>query len=327
MSDKSYPYQSVLSPYIRDLIKEKRSLGFLYDSEAYELYRFDSYWKSHEKQHTLITYEDIAPWLSSLPGEGRECHARRIQAVRTLTRYMNSLGIPCHVPLEYVKRKRSVIHILSHNEISELFYVIDTHRPFNPKNKTFLRMSKEYPLIYRMYYCCGMRNNEVCSLRTEDVNLAEGILTIRDGKNHKDRLVYMSEDLCILASRYFVYLKNELGFIPRWFFPGKYPDQHISKNHIDKKFGEFWEKTSSSKKCDKKPTPHCLRHTFVVERINRWALEEKDLNVMLDYLSSYLGHRNPEESFYYYHLVDEAFKITRAKDSMASDEIPEVNRS
>lgn len=41
---RNYAYTSVLSPYIEGFIAEKRSLGFIYNSEAYELFRLDAYW-------------------------------------------------------------------------------------------------------------------------------------------------------------------------------------------------------------------------------------------------------------------------------------------
>ena len=55
-------------------------------------------------------------------------------------------------------------------------------------------------------------------------------------------------------------------------------------------------------------------------------LEGIDLNVMFVYLSKYLGHKDSDESFYYYHLVFDAFKVIRQKDTAAEKEIPEVRR-
>ena len=41
---RNYAYTSILAPYIEGFIAEKRSLGFIYNSEAYELFRLDAYW-------------------------------------------------------------------------------------------------------------------------------------------------------------------------------------------------------------------------------------------------------------------------------------------
>ena len=40
---RNYAYTSILAPYIEGFIAEKRSLGFIYNSEAYELFRLDAY--------------------------------------------------------------------------------------------------------------------------------------------------------------------------------------------------------------------------------------------------------------------------------------------
>ena len=76
--------------------------------------------------------------------------------------------------------------------------------------------------------------------------------------------------------------------------------------------------------CDKAPTIHALRHTFVVNRMNEWMLDGISLNSMMPYLSRYLGHSSVEDTFYYYHQVDKAFQIIRGKDSLSEKVIPEV---
>lgn len=324
---KDYDYNSSLAPYIRGLLAEKRALGFIYNTEAYNLKRFDRYWIAHKYADTNITPERVSEWLCCLPGESKSSQGNRVIALKNLSIYMNALGISSYIPLVSVGADHNTVHILSNEEIRELFLEIDTYKPTCPvPNQVFFRMADEYPVMFRLYYCCGMRNDEVCSLKTADVDMRDGILTIWDGKGHKDRLVYMPDDLRRLAERYFRHLEKNLGFEPEWFFPGRRPDKHISKNHIDKKFGEFWNRTEASKNCDKKPTPHCLRHTFVVNRINQWIFDGVDVNVMLVYLSKYLGHKDPDESFYYYHMVSDAFKIIRQKDSVAGKVIPEVRR-
>ena len=75
---------------------------------------------------------------------------------------------------------------------------------------------------------------------------------------------------------------------------------------------------------EKHPTPHCLRHAFVVERFNEWMTQGIDTNKMLPYLSRYLGHKSLGETYYYYHLVDNAFDTVRQKDSVSGKVIPEV---
>lgn len=322
---RDYTYTSALAPYIEGFISEKRALGFIYNNEAYELFRFDRYWKEQGFPDHDISRDRLDDWLIAGPGEGKAGHDIRVDTVRHLSEYMLGLGVPVYVPLLKIKREQNRGHIFTGEEIREFFSVVDHYKPgsINPSD---YRMAREYPLIFRLYYCCGMRNNEVCSLETDDIDLESGIITVRDGKNQKDRLVYLPEDLRKMALSYYRYLIKELGFSTKWFFPGRFPDKHVGKTQIDKRFRLFWAETKASETCDKRPTPHCLRHTFVVDRINRWIEDGLELDVMLSYLSKYLGHADPDETFYYYHMVSDAFRIIRAKDRTAGNVIPEVRR-
>ncbi len=322
---RNYPYQSVLAPYIRDFIAEKRSLGYIYNVKGYQLYRFDQYWIKNLYNDIRLTPERLERWMCALPGESKSSQSSRIGAVKDLTVYLNTLGIKSHVPLISIGHDHRQIHLLDQTEIKELFSVIDNYVPHSI-NISDYRMADEYPIMFRLYYCCGMRNSEVCSLKTTDIDLENGLITVYNGKNNKDRLIYLPNDLCTLIDEYFQALKRTLGYEPYWFFPGRYPDKHVTNTTIDRKFREFWHMTPSSNSCDKDPTPHSLRHAFVVDRINRWILKGIDINVMFIYLSKYLGHKDPDESFYYYHLAKEAFRIIRQKDTLARDVIPEVRR-
>ena len=59
-------------------------------------------------------------------------------------------------------------------------------------------------------------------------------------------------------------------------------------------------------------------------RMNLWAENDLDLQVMLPYLSRYLGHKSTSETLYYYYLVHDAYKTIRKKDTIADAVIPEV---
>ena len=322
---KEYPYQSALAPYIRDFLSEKRALGFIYEGKSYQLFRLDQYWLNNDFHDACLTYSRLENWLCALPGESRSSQNSRVGAARSLAIYLTSHGILCDIPIINVGKDHPVIHILDKTELHELFQVIDTYIPHSGNPADF-RMVNEYPIIFRLFYCCGMRNNEVCSLKTTDIDLNNGIINIFDGKGQKDRLVYLPDDLRVLRLSYCSYIKRELGYEPYWFFPGRFPDKHIPKTSIDRTFQRYWGLTASSLRCDRIPTPHSLRHGFVVDRINSWIMADVDINVMFTYLSKYLGHKDPNESFYYYHLVNDAFRIIRKKDTMSADVIPEVRR-
>lgn len=48
------------------------------------------------------------------------------------------------------------------------------------------------------------------------------------------------------------------------------------------------------------------------------------ISVMMPYLSNYLGHKSPIETYYYYHQIEEVFQTIRQKDKISNSVIPEV---
>ena len=322
---KEYTFTSVLAPYIRNYLTEKRSLGFLYRNNEYYLYKLDCYWVEKGYTTVSISKEQLDPWLYPSGQKGKVGIAHRCGAVRGFASYMNALGHKCYVPIVTVKIDKPVPHIFSSEELKELFAAIDSYQPETDRPKDRIAPT-ECRVILRMLYCCGMRINEACKLRTSDVDLENGVVTIMNGKNQKDRLVYLPDDLTDLMKGYFEKLKNDIGCTPVWFFPCRSLKSHIYYGRVEELFNICWNRTDASKHCGKKPTVHSLRHTFVVNRINIWASQGVDLAVMLTYLAKYLGHKSPNETYYYYHLVKEAFEVVRKKDASAEKVIPEVKR-
>ena len=318
---KTYQYNSCLAPFMQGLVAEKRALGFIYNTDAYELHRFDMYWCRNGNGTVDFTYEQISGWLARRKVECRDLHGRRIRVVRMLARHMNSLGRKCHVPVDNAGRDTPVVHILSNQELQSFFHRLDMYSP-----RPYKRLAMEYPVMFRIIYCCGLRNGEACALKTGDVDIERGIIKIWHGKGNKSRLIYLPDDLKALCACYYKELSRRLGFEPYWFFPASLPDRRMSRSYLNKVFTRVWSSLPCANACEKKPTVHCLRHTFVVNRINSWVLGGIDLNVMLPYLSKHLGHKGMDETLYYYHQVDDAFRIVREKDTIANDVIPEVKR-
>jgi len=217
-------------------------------------------------------------------------------------------------------------HILSSGELLSLFKEIDSYQlcGSGSNNRNLVRLSREYRVLFRMIYLCGLRNSEAAGIGVSEVDLDTGILTILNAKKQKDRLVYMADDLTALCREYYDFLCDDLGFKPRWFFPSNNPDKPLRNTTVDRRFATAWAKTVCAGCCNDKPVVHDLRFTFVTNRINQWIDEGKDIQVMLPYLSMYLGHKSISETHYYYHLTLEASRIAHMKDRTSELVIPEV---
>lgn len=319
----TYQYTSRLSSYITGFIEEKRSVGYLYNDEAKIMRQFDEYWQEN-CDSVEITPTNIQNWTSKKETEISDSTNHRISVLRQFCRYMHSLNLPAYLPpLVPCNDHRPIVHILTYDEIRQVFEVIDQYYPEKPYAAT-VRMSKEYKVLFRLIITTGLRNSEAANIEIEHLNLENGTVVIYNGKNKKDRIVYISNDMCRLLERYISYLRGVCGNDIRWLFPGLDISNPVTTSTVTSRFRSCWLQTEASKTCTKNPTVHALRHTYVVYRMNLWEQEKQNMSVMMRYLSRQLGHVGPQETYYYYHLVAAAFGSIRERDTYSDAVLPEV---
>jgi integrase len=316
-----YSYESKLAPFIEGLIKQKQSDGFKYQANEQLLKRLDTFLVKEFPNEETITYEVAAKWSQACDGECKAYHNRRISIMKTLSIYIISLGKDAFIPNSFkCKSYRSVLYIPTKEEVAELIKAMS--QPTS-NNRVQARITKECKVLFLLYFCCGLRLSEGRLLKKENVDAEKGILVILNSKGQKDRLVYLPNDGIETITEYQAYIETMCPDIP-WMFPGSNPNKPISCTGVESTFNRYWNALHNTDVLAKHPTPHCLRHAFVVERLNDWMLKGIDTNAMLPYLSRYLGHKSPDETYYYYHLVDKAFDVIRNKDVTSGNVIPEV---
>lgn len=315
-----HEYRSVFSSYIAGLIIQKKACGYAYDYEAYLLKKFDDFCVINDYTDAAITREIAMEWAIQRDTESANSRNQRVSFLRQLSLYMNSMGVESYIPTQHASSATSVPYIPTADDLKQLFEVIDTYLP---KGKRWHSFSMGYQVLFRLFYCCGLRLAEGYFLKREHVDLDNGLLTILESKGHKSRLVHMADDLTTLCRTYDRKISKEVKN-RKWFFPGRDASKPLSKHNVDKKFSQLWQMTSCSRFCEKNPTVHALRHAFVVHRMNAWMQDGMSLDAMMPYLSRYLGHSGIKDTMYYYHQVQEAFQIVKEKDHLSGKVIPEV---
>lgn len=318
-----YIRKSLVAPYIDGLLAEKHAAGYSYESEELVLNRFDTYCADNKLDTMEITRDFLEGWMRRSETEGSFNHGKRISCVRQLLIFMATYGINVYIPHDFCHFKKALPHIFETEEIISFFEQVDSYDPPSGRPAYQQRLANEYRLLFRWYLCCGLRNAEAAGILTENVDLETGTLTILNSKGNKDRLVYLPDDLLESTRQYHSYMKAVMDGELKWFFPGMNPAKPLPNTTVDSVFTRFWNKTPYAG-CSNKPTVHDFRFSYVVSRMNLWAESGVDLQVMMPYLSRYLGHKSTNETFYYYYLVKEAYKTIEKKDTIADDVIPEV---
>jgi len=323
---ETYEFSSCFAPYITQLINQKHDEGFIYDSAKYILIQFDRFCLDKKYTEPLVTKELTMDWGTLREGEARVTLGGRMSVLRQLALYMCSLGKECYIPSKFSAKSHTLAYVMSESEIQAFFHEADSYISGIDADR-FNRLSMEYKVLFRFIFCCGLRVSEARKLKLKDVDFSEKKAIIRQSKGCKDRIIFISEDIAELCIKYLKLLRDRYGIDSELLFPAAAPQKPLQAESINKKFHDFWKRTPYSGNDEKQPTVHSLRHSFVVIRMNKWMEQEESLNALMPYLSKYLGHASVDDTFYYYHQVESAFKIIRKKDVSSSAIIPEVDEN
>ena len=124
-------------------------------------------------------------------------------------------------------------------------------------------------ILLSLAYGCGLRVGEVVRLKAGDIDSAQGIIRVVQGKGGKDRHVMLSRDLLDLLRQWWKVrpTRYDAGVRPaeRWLFPGRHPGKPLSTRQLTRLFHE----TADAAGITKPVTPHSLRHSFATHLLER----------------------------------------------------------
>lgn len=294
-------FTSGLAAPLQSLLDFKHALGYPYDTAEQHLRRFDEMCARDHPGQSILTKEMAMSWANARDGEHVNGQMRRITPVRQLAKHMNTMGfeayvIPAGIPGRQIRYRP---HLFTGEQLRVFFDAADAVVPSPYGGPRHLVI----PVLFRMMYCLGLRPGETRRLHRNDVDLAAGTVWIRESKGHKDRIVYMSTDLQDYCRDYDAAV-GALHPERIAFFPNRTGTfySHPTLN------GWFRELVAAAEPPitagpGPAPRPYDLRHAHVIENINRWARAGEDPQAHLPYLGLHLGHANPEDTWYYFHLA------------------------
>lgn len=314
-----FSYKSSLAPAIRGLIAEKRASGYKYNAHAYVLKEFDNFCINKRFTCDTVTKEIADAWAQQRSTEGLNARNVRVRYIKQLSLYILSTGRDAYIPKTHQSSETKIAHVFNKQELKEFFAAADA---LKSSNKAVAVTIRECQTLFRLYYCLGMRLSEPLELTWDTLNLEEGWLKILDSKGHKDRILWINEDIVSFLNAYREFITHS-GRSSAFVFPSSIASKRLSGQTVRQYFNKALENTSFSG-ISNPPTIKSFRHTFVVDRLNLWLEEGINIQERLPYLCKFLGHKTINETIYYYHQVDETLRIVRLKDLTANALIPEV---
>lgn len=317
--------QSILAPLIIQFIQEKQACGYRYNEEIRQLKLFDLYLLDQDLSRIELPRSTVKNWLAKRPHESSRTHKYRARIVRQLAKFMIRQCLLAYVPEKVPIDKSStsfIPHILTHDEIQRIFYAVDR---LVPKSRSPLRHIV-MPEIFRLLYGCGFRLNEVLKLRIQDVDLNQGIITVRQAKFGKDRLVPPALAIVERLRTFDGYMEQEQK---RDFFFTTFNGSAWGHRSVYLMFRELLLDCGIPHSGrGGGPRVHDLRHTFAVHALIRWYREGADLDAKLPLLAAYMGHSDISGTQQYLHLTAELFpEINIRTNNNFNNVIPKEVRS
>jgi len=210
----------------------------------------------------------------------------KVSCLRCFFRYAVSRGHITTAPLPTVMPKRPSVfapYIYTREELRRLLQVVESHPQSISLEPATIRT------MILVYYGTGLRLREATNLTCADVDLKRSLLTIRNTKFGKTRLVPMGPQLTQMLVQYDHTRPKgrpaEAPFFTKW---GGCPVHPV---YLERKFRLLCD-CAGIRRTDTREQPriHDLRHAFAVHRLTSWYEQGADVQRLLHHLSVYLGH-------------------------------------
>jgi integrase len=302
-----------LSKALEEYLSLRRGLGFKLKEDGRCLAQFISFLE--EKGSAQVTTELAVCWAVEPRGAQPTHWARRLRMVRRFAEYLSALDPRCEIPPknalpDHYRRKSPYRY--TDGQVMRLMEAAK-RLPSTVRSTTGLR-AKTYATLFGLLSVTGMRISEALALNREDVDLTQGILTVRSTKFGKSRLVPVSPSTQQALEDY-VHFRNRV-----------YPRRKTQSFFVDERGGRlgYWGVLRTFTRLSREiglrgpqdrfgPRMHDFRHRFAVGTLVHWYRTGADVERHIHVLSAFLGHVKVTDTYWYLSAVPELLHLAAAR--------------
>jgi integrase/recombinase XerD len=295
---------SPLRQALADYLSVRRALGSKLDRAEKLLCQFVTYLE--DRQATTVTIEHALAWATSPANASGWWWALRMSPVRGFATYLRTVDGCAEVPpaglIAHGGKHRATPYLYSDADIGALVRA--------GAGLTRRLSAATYPALIAVLAVTGIRVGEAIALDTADFNDGLGVLTVRDGKFGKSRLLPL-HPTSAAGLRQYLHTRDRLRpvrasdalFISSTGTRLGYIRVHRTFRHLTHQAG------LSARSATCRPRIHDLRHSFAVATLLDWYRRGEDVPALLPRLSTYLGHADPKHTFWYLSAAPELLAL------------------
>jgi integrase len=284
---------TALGEHVEAYLRARRALGVKLERHGRLLPQLVDYLDAAGA--STITRELAISW-ARLPAGAHPRHwAARLSIARGFAAYLQTIDPSTEIPpagVFAVRYQRPIPYLWSHEDIRRL---LEATRELRPPLK-----AASYETLFGLLAVTGMRVGEAIALEPGDVDLDDGVITIRahTAKLERARLVPLHPTTIRALERY---AETRVRLCPRpsasTFFLSSIGTS-LERSEVAKTLRKLT--TALGLRTDTvHPTAHQLRHSFAVGTLIDWQQRGVQVDEQIAVLSTYLGHVSPAETYWY----------------------------
>jgi integrase len=285
------------------------SLGFKLRDHASALPRFIAFLDS--KGAEFVTTELALDWAQEPRQATQAHHAKRLCMVRGFARYLQASDPRTQVPPQGVlpgRPQRAQPYIYTDEEILDLIREASRLQPSGALRP------HTYSTVFGLLAVTGMRVSEIAALDRADVDLEQGVLTVRRSKFNRTRLLPLHSST---QRELQAYARRRDRLIPVRLSDGFFISDRGARLNpwmVRYTFARLSCAIGLRKATDRHgPRLHDLRHTFAVKTLTNWYRDGINPEQRLPLLSAYLGHVKVSDTYWYLSAVPELLGALSAR--------------
>ena len=280
---------------VQEYLALRHSLGFKLYRAGKELPAFVKFLEAHGASY--ITTKLALAWAQQPSTVQPTVWAQRLSVVRGFARHWSATDPRTQIPpggLLPCRPKRARPYLYSVKEIHGLLRAAlslparDRLRPWT------------YYCLFGLLSVTGLRLGEARSLELQDVDLKTGVLTIRNAKFGKTRLIPLHPSTRRVLADYLARRNRRWAgrSVSPYLFVSNWGNQ-LDAGEIHRTFYALSRQIGLRGPSDSRgPRLHDLRHRYAAMTLLGWYRSGKDVEQMLPYLSAYLGHVHISDTYW-----------------------------
>ncbi len=280
---------------IEDYIALRRSLGFKLDDMATDLTKFASFLE--QKAAPYITTALALEWAMQSTDHLPSHWARRLGFVRVFARHWSATDPRTEIPpagLLPFRAQRARPYLYTEQEIQRLLAAAKSLSPASGLRPW------TYHCLFGLLAVSGLRISEAIKLERQDVDFYQGVLTIRQTKFNKNRLIPLHASTRDVLSEYAEHRDRLVPNPSSSCFLLNDCGRCLERSAVRRTFYDLSRQIGLRGPADHTgPRIHDFRHRFALNTLIQWYRAGEDIERRLPVLSTFLGQAHVADTNWY----------------------------